>query len=207
MPYRFITTVCFTTLLVCATVAISADTKSASNTRADASEPHGLSNGADEYVIGTEDVLAINVWKEPEISRSVPVRPDGKISLPLIGEIEVRGLTPKQLQTQLERQFTQYIAKPEVTVIVQEVRSLKFNILGEVARPGSYTLSRPSTVLDAIATAGGFRDFAKQKGIYVLRVQPDGARVRLPFNYKQVIKGHNLEQNVELQPRDTIVVP
>jgi polysaccharide export outer membrane protein len=187
--------------------ATAADTKSKVNTRTETAQPHNVTNLAEGYVIGTEDVLAINVWKEPEISRSVPVRPDGKISLPLIGEIEVRGLTPKQLQSQLEQQFTHYIAKPEVTVIVQEVKSLKFNILGEVARPGSYTLSRPATVLDAIATAGGFRDFAKQKSIYVLRLKSDGTELRLPFNYKQVIKGHNLDQNIELEPRDTVVVP
>lgn len=161
----------------------------------------------DKYVIGNDDVLAINVWKEPEISRSVPVRPDGKISLPLIGDVQAAGLTPAQLQADLEKKFTSFISAPDVSVIVQEVKSQKFNILGEVNRPGSYPLSTPMRVLDAIALSGGFRDFAKSKDVYVLRTAADGKRERLPFNYKQVIKGRNQQQNVELQPGDTIVVP
>lgn len=161
----------------------------------------------DKYVIGNDDVLAINVWKEPEISRSVPVRPDGKISLPLIGDVQAAGLTPAQLQADLEKKFTSFISAPDVSVIVQEVKSQKINILGEVNRPGSYPLSTPMRVLDAIALSGGFRDFAKSKDVYVLRTAADGKRERLPFNYKQVIKGRNQQQNVELKPGDTIVVP
>ncbi len=160
-----------------------------------------------DYTIGTEDLLSINVWKEPEVSRIVPVRPDGKISLPLVGDMDAVGLTPKQLQANLTRALQSYIANPEVTVIVQEVRSLKFNVLGEVAHPGSFNLSKPTTVLDALALAGGFREFAKTSKIYVLRVRPDGSQVRIPFNYKDVIKGGRLEQNVELEARDTIIVP
>ena len=159
------------------------------------------------YVIGVDDVLAINVWKEPDVSRTVPVRSDGKISLPLAGEVQASGETPKQLETALAGKLQSFISEPEVTVIVTEVRSQKFNILGMVAKPGSYPLTNASTVLDAIAIAGGFRDFAKQKSIYVLRQNPDGSQVRLPFNYKDVIKGKDLAQNVKLQPRDTIVVP
>jgi polysaccharide export outer membrane protein len=159
------------------------------------------------YVIGVDDVLAINVWKEPDVSRTVPVRSDGKISLPLAGEVQASGETPKQLETALAAKLQSFISEPEVTVIVTEVRSQKFNILGMVSKPGSYPLTNASTVLDAIAIAGGFRDFAKQKSIYVLRQNADGSQVRLPFNYKDVIKGKDLAQNVKLQPRDTIVVP
>jgi polysaccharide export outer membrane protein len=159
------------------------------------------------YVIGVDDVLAINVWKEPDVSRTVPVRSDGKISLPLAGEVQASGETPKQLETALAAKLQSFISEPEVTVIVTEVRSQKFNILGMVSKPGSYPLTNSSTVLDAIAIAGGFRDFAKQKSIYVLRQNADGSQVRLPFNYKDVIKGKDLAQNVKLQPRDTIVVP
>jgi polysaccharide export outer membrane protein len=159
------------------------------------------------YVIGVDDVLAINVWKEPDVSRTVPVRSDGKISLPLAGEVQASGETPKQLETALAAKLQSFISEPEVTVIVTEVRSQKFNILGMVSKPGSYPLTNSSTVLDAIAIAGGFRDFAKQKSIYVLRQNPDGSQLRLPFNYKDVIKGKDLAQNVKLQPRDTIVVP
>jgi len=161
----------------------------------------------DTYVIGVDDVLAINVWKEPDVSRTVPVRSDGKISLPLAGEVQASGETPKQLEKALAGKLQSFISEPEVTVIVTEVRSQKFNILGMVSKPGSYPLTNSSTVLDAIAQAGGFRDFAKQKSIYVLRQNPDGSQVRLPFNYKDVIKGKDSAQNIKLQPRDTIVVP
>jgi len=159
------------------------------------------------YVIGAEDVLAVNIWREPEISRSVPVRPDGKITLPLIGDLETTGRTPLQLQAEIANRLEKYLNHPEVTVIVQEVKSPRFNVVGEVIRPGEYLLTKPMTVLDAIALAGGFRDFAKQSKIYVLRVNADGTRFRLPFNYKRVVKGGNPEQNIELRIHDTIVVP
>jgi polysaccharide biosynthesis/export protein len=159
-----------------------------------------------DYLIGPDDVLAVNVWKEPEISRSVPVRPDGKISLPLIGDLIASGRTPLELQDAIKGQLVRYVSHPAVTVIVQEAKSQKFNIVGEVERPGSYPLSTPMTVLDAIAVAGGFRDFAKTSKIYVLRTD-QGSRTRLPFNYKKVIKGDNFQQNVDLKPRDTVVVP
>src|SRR5256712_8812434 len=161
----------------------------------------------EDYVIGIDDVLAIHVWKEPEISRAVSVRPDGKISLPLIGELKASGLTPRVLQTAVAARLSSYLFEPEVTVIVQEIRSQRFNIVGEVSRPGTYPLLKPMTVLDAIALAGGFRDFAKITKIYVLRLRPDGSRMRSLFNYKDVIKGDKFYQNLELEPHDTIVVP
>lgn len=160
-----------------------------------------------EYVIGPDDVLAINVWKEPEVSRTLPVRPDGNISLPLVGDLMASGRTPAQLQKEIKKHFVEYLSDPEVTVLVQEAKSHKFNIVGEVGKPGSYVMNTPMTVLDAIALAGGLREFARATKIYVLRVQADGLRVRLPFNYKQVIKGNDLQDDVQLQPRDTIVVP
>src|SRR5215813_3624858 len=161
----------------------------------------------EEYMIGPDDLLAVNVWKEPEISRNVVVRPDGRISLPLVGDLRASGRSPAQLQADIKALLVNYLSNPEVTVIVQEARSQKFNILGEVEHPGAYPLSRSMTVLDAIAVAGGLRDFAKGRKIYVLRITADGSRARLAFNYKDVIKGQNLSQNVELQPRDTVVVP
>ena len=172
------------------------------NANAAATQPHD-----DTYTIGVDDVLAISVWKEPDVSRTVPVRSDGKISLPLAGEIQASGQTPKQLEKALATKLQGFISEPEVTVIVSDSRSQKFNILGMVSKPGTYPLTNSSTVLDAIATAGGFRDFAKQKSIYVLRQNPDGGQSRLPFNYKDVIKGKDSTQNIKLQPRDTIVVP
>ena len=159
------------------------------------------------YVIGADDVLAINVWKEPDVSRSVPVRSDGKISLPLVGELTAGGQTPLQLEQEITKRLANYISEPEVTVIVTDSKSQRINILGMVARPGTYMLTGSATVLDAIAMAGGFKDFAKQKQIYVLRANADGTEKRLAFNYKEVIKGQNPEQNVRLLPRDTVVVP
>lgn len=159
-------------------------------------------------MIGIDDLLSINVWKEPDVSRpSVSVRPDGRISLPLVGEVQAAGRTPLQLEGDISSKLRTYIAEPEVTVMVQQINSEKFNILGQVVKPGSYPLTRGMTVLDAIATANGFRDFAKQKAIYILRPNSTGAESRIRFNYKDVIQGKQPEQNIKLEPRDTIVVP
>jgi polysaccharide export outer membrane protein len=159
------------------------------------------------YVIGVDDVLAINVWKEPEVSRAVPVRSDGRISLPLVGELMAGGQTPLQLEQEIAKRLANYISEPEVTVMVQDSKSQRINILGMVVRPGAYMLTGSATVLDAIAMAGGFKDFAKQKAIYVLRQNTDGTQKRISFNYKEVIKGNHTDQNVRLLPRDTVVVP
>jgi polysaccharide export outer membrane protein len=185
----------------------------------------GLSNGAvtassatssvssggkahdNSFVIGNDDHLAINVWKETDLTRSIPVRSDGKISLPLVGEVQAAGRTPLQLEEEITSKLTNYITNPEVTVIVEQINSQKFNILGQVTKPGSYSLATATTVLDAIAAAGGFRDFAKQKSIYILRQNANGGETRITFNYKDVIQGKNPGQNIKLEPRDTIVVP
>src|SRR5947209_6398324 len=159
------------------------------------------------YVIGHQDVLAINVWHEPELSQSVPVRPDGKISLPLLGDLKASGLTPRLLQNLLAKELEAYIRKPQVTVIVREVNSQKFYVIGEVGRPGEYSLATSMTVLDALAEAGGFRDFANVQKIYLLRLMPDGSRKRLPFDYKAAVNGKNSYHDIELQSGDTLVVP
>jgi polysaccharide export outer membrane protein len=161
----------------------------------------------DQYTIGPEDVLQINVWHEPEISGVVPVRPDGRISVPLIGDLTASGLSPTKLQATLTEKLQAYISNPEVSVTVQQIKSRNFNVLGEVQKPGTYPLAHSVTVLDAIGMAGGFRDFAKVTKIYVLRRSSGGDSSRLPFNYKQVIKGVQADQNVELMPEDTVVVP
>lgn len=181
--------------------------RSNSDVTASTAPAHNVASSPDAFVIGNNDVLAISVWKEPDISRSIPVRSDGKISLPLAGEVQAAGVTPQKLEQDITSRLKNYIAEPEVTVIVQQVNSQKFNILGQVNKPGSYPLANSQTVLDAIAIAGGFRDFAKQKAIYVLRPNPDGTENRMPFNYKEVVKGHNPAQNIRLEARDTIVVP
>jgi polysaccharide biosynthesis/export protein len=169
--------------------------------------PLGRSH-VDNFVIGDGDMLAINVWKEENLSRSIPVRSDGKISLPLVGELQASGRTPLQLEGDIADRLKSYITTPEVTVIVQEIHSRNFNILGQVSKPGSYPLTLTTTVMDAIAMAGGFKDFAKQKGVYVLRPNLNGGpEYRFPFNYKDFIKGKNPAQNIKLEPHDTIVVP
>lgn len=176
-----------------------------------AAEPSGVLVGPgsvdEKFVIGADDVLGISVWKEAEVSRTVTVRSDGKISLPLVGELQADGKTPKHLEEEIRSKLTAFISDPEVTLIVQEVRSHRFNVLGQVQHPGSYVLASSTTVLDAIALAGGFRDFAKQKSIYIVRSNPDGTQVRLPFNYREVVKGDKQKQNVKLENHDTVVVP
>lgn len=160
-----------------------------------------------DYLIGDGDVLDINVWNEPDMKQSLPVRSDGKITLPLIGEIQAAGQTPSQLQQDIASRLKAFITHPDVTVMVAQMNSRKFNILGRVAKPGSYPLTATTTVLDAIALAGGFQDFARQKDIYVLRKSPEGTETRIPFNYKSVIKGNHPEENIILNPHDTVVVP
>ncbi len=158
------------------------------------------------YVIGPEDNLYINVWKEPELTRLVPVRPDGKISLPLLNDVQAAGLTPEQLGASIREGLKKFISDPEVTVIVTNVNSRHVYVMGEVSHPGAFPLVPGMTVLQALATAGSFTQFANIKGIYLLRSE-NGKQVRHPFNYKAVIKGQNAEQNVELKSGDTIVVP
>ncbi len=182
----------------------AAGDKQAGETKAGGSR---VAHSDSSYVIGANDVLAINVWKEPDISRSVPVRSDGRISLPLVGELQASGQTPRQLEQEITKRLQSYISEPEVTVIVTASNSQRVNIMGMVTKPGAYLLTSSTTVLDAIAMAGGFKDFAKQKSIYVLRQAPDGTQKRIPFNYKEVIKGKDPEQNIRLQAGDTLVVP
>ena len=166
------------------------------------SKPHDSS-----FVIGNDDRLSINVWKEPDLTQAVPVRSDGKISLPLIGEVQAAGRTPLQLEGDIKEKLRAFITEPDVTVMVLQINSQKFNILGRVVKPGSYPLTATTTVLDAIALAGGFQDFAKQKSIYILRANATGGESRIPFNYKDVIKGKHAGQNIRLEPHDTIIVP
>jgi polysaccharide export outer membrane protein len=164
-------------------------------------------NADGSYIIGDDDVLSISVWKEPDLSKQIPVRSDGKISLPLMGEVQAAGRTPSQLEQEITAKLRSYITDPQVTVIIQQINSQKFNILGQVTKPGSYPFTAGTTIVDAIATAGGFRDFAKKKSIYVLRQPPGGEELRIPFNYEKFIKGKNADQNITLKPHDTIVVP
>jgi polysaccharide export outer membrane protein len=159
-----------------------------------------------DYRIGAQDVLTISVWKEPEITRTVPVRPDGKISLPLLNDVQAAGLTPMELAANITSGLKKFIADPQVTVIVTEINSRHFYVLGEVGRPGAYPLLPGMTVLQALSGAGGFSQWANLNEIYVLRDE-GGKQVRYPFKYKDVLRGKRTEQNIELKPGDTIVVP
>ncbi len=158
------------------------------------------------YVIGAQDVLDVSVWKEPELSRQVPVRPDGKISLPLLNDVQAAGLTPTQLAAQITAGLNKYINTPQVTVIVSQINSQRIYILGEIARAGAYVLLPGMTVLQALSNAGGFTAFSNVKAIYVIR-QENGKQQKYYFNYKEVIGGKKVEQNIELKAGDTIVVP
>jgi len=158
------------------------------------------------YVIGSQDVLNISVWKEAELTRTVPVRPDGKISLPLLNDVQAAGLTPTQLAEEITTSLKKFVADPQVTVIVAEINSQRVYIMGEVNRAGAYPLLPDMTFLQALSSAGGFTQFANLKKIYMLRTE-NGKQVKYPFNYKDVISGKAQEQNVILKAGDTIVVP
>ena len=158
------------------------------------------------YIVGDSDVIHVNVWKEPEVSQTVVVRTDGNISLPLINEVKVSGLTPLQIQDLVGEKLKGFLNNPQVTVTVIEIRSKRAFITGEVARPGTYSLNAETSVLQLIAQAGGFTPFAKKDSIVVLRTE-DGKQFRLKFKYKEVVQGKKTEQNIALHPGDTVVVP
>jgi len=159
------------------------------------------------YRIGVDDIITISVWHEPDLSRNVPVRPDGKISLPLIGDVQAAGKTAMGLQAELKTDLAKFVKDPELTVIVSDIRSRRINVIGQVNRPGAYSLTQSMGVVDAIAAASGLRDFAKTNDIYVLRETADGKRLRIAFDYRNVIKGKKGAQDIMLQPRDTVVIP
>lgn len=163
------------------------------------------SQGGPEYVIGPEDALHIAVWREADLTASLPVRPDGKISLPLLDDVQAAGLTPKQLADSITEKLKKYIADPRVTVVVTQINSKRIFINGEVLHPGPMPMLPSMTVLQALSSAG-LNQFAKIKGIYVLRME-NGKQQKLPVNYKKLLKGEQIEQNYLLQPGDTIVVP
>jgi polysaccharide biosynthesis/export protein len=158
------------------------------------------------YVIGPEDLLDISVWKEPDLTRTVPVRPDGKISLPLLNDVQAAGETPTQLAAHVTESLKRYVTDPQVTVVVTAINSQHIYLLGEVTRAGAYPLLPGMTVLQALSTAGGLTQYARLQKIYVLR-KGEGGQTKLPFNYKEFLKGRNSEQNVVLKVGDTIVVP
>jgi len=182
-----------------------ADTKPAEKQAAPAPSASAVPATTDpNYVIGAEDVIDISVWNEAQISRSVPVRPDGKISLPLLGDVQAAGLTPTQLGTQITEGLKKFSKDPQVTVIVTAVNSRRYYVTGEVARAGTYPMLPEMTVLQALASSGGFTVFARRSKIYILRTT-NGKQERVPFDYDKVLKGKM--PDVVLRPGDTIVIP
>ena len=168
--------------------------------------PEAKSANAEEYRIEPQDLVRIDVWKEPDISRTIPVRPDGKISLPLMNDVQAAGLTAMELAGSIREGLSKYITSPQVTVTVSEINSRRVYVTGEVMRPGAQPLLPNMTALQALTSAGGFTQFAKTKSIYILRIE-DGKQVKHPFNYKAVLDGKHPEDNIQLQPGDVIVVP
>ncbi len=157
---------------------------------------------ANSYKVGPADVLNVRVWNQAQFSGPVSVQQDGKITLPLVGDLQAGGLTPVDIQEVIAKALTKYIVKPLVTVTVQEVGSKRYYMDGEVNHPGEYALVVPTTILEAISKAGGLQEFANGKKIYVLRGDK-----RIPFNYKDVLRGKHMDQNIPLQPSDHVVVP
>jgi polysaccharide export outer membrane protein len=159
-----------------------------------------------DYVIGPDDVLTVVFWREKELSSEVAVRPDGKITLPLMNDIQAAGLTPEQLRDELTKAAAKYVEGPTVTVVVKAINSRKVFITGMISKPGPYALTGPTTVTQLIAMAGGLHEFADKKNITILR-QEAGREVAIRFNFQDVMKRKNLKQNIELKPGDTIIVP
>jgi len=163
-------------------------------------------SASEQYLIGPEDILAVTVWKNEAMSRVVAVRPDGMISLPLLDDVQAAGLTAMQLRDVLAKKLAEYMPSPEVSVIVNDVRSFKVSVMGEVARPARYELKSWTTVLDVLAQAGGFNQFANRSKIVILR--PNGKTMtRVPFNYNKVVSSGGEEENFYLQPGDIVLVP
>jgi polysaccharide biosynthesis/export protein len=198
-------------LLLCIflfTAGILAQSAEGPKTRDNPPRPaEGMQDSAtpSDYVIGADDVLKISVWKESDLSETLPVRPDGKISMPLLNDIPAAGLTPLQLKDSITEKLKKYIADPRVTVVVSAMNSRRIFVTGEVLHSGPMVLLPHMTMLQALSQAG-FSQFANLKAIYLLRTE-NGRQVKLPFNYKEVVKGNHQEQNIQLKPGDTLVVP
>jgi polysaccharide export outer membrane protein len=158
------------------------------------------------YIIGPEDVLTFNFWREKDLSTEVTVRPDGRITLPLLNEFEAAGLTPDQLREKVMAVADRYVQDPNLTIIVKTINSRRAYITGMVNKPGPYALMSPTTVVQLIAMAGGLQDYADKKNIVIMRTE-NGKAVSYRFNYKEVIDRKNLKQNIELKPGDTVIVP
>jgi len=201
-------------VLALSTAALAAQTQTQTPPRpavappqapAAAAVPTGVTPPPD-YIIGPEDMLSVVFWRDKDLSADVVVRPDGKISLPLLNDVTAAGLTPEQLRLKVIEDAKRYIEDPNATVVVRQINSRKVFITGEVGKPGPYPLTAPTTVLQLISMAGGLREYADGKKIIVMRTE-NGRQMGYRFNYKEVIDRKNMKQNIELKPGDTIIVP
>jgi len=190
------------TLLMVATLLVVALLGSAPADPA-AAQSRARADADTDYVLGPEDVIEVFVWKEPDLSTTVTVRPDGRITLPLAGELEAAGKAPEALQTEIAGELERFIERPVVTVIVREINSRQISVLGEVRRPGRYRIAQRTTILDAIALGGGFTEFADRNDVLVLRKTRSGVR-RMRVNVRQVLR--NGTSPLYLEPGDTVYV-
>jgi len=171
--------------------------------------PEGVNPAAKvgkDYIIGADDVLDVNVWKEQELTRTLQVRPDGKISMPLLGDVQAAGMTPGQLAQNVSERLKKFLTAPQVTVILTQINSQRVYVIGEVTRPGAYPVLPGMTVLQAISSAGGLTQFANSKKIFVMRNE-NHIQTKYPFSYKEVLDGRKAEENLAVKAGDTIVVP
>lgn len=159
-----------------------------------------------DYTIGPDDILSVVFWRDKDMSADVVVRPDGRITLPLLNDVVAAGLTPDQLREQIRAGATRFVEDPSVSVVVKQINSRKVFVTGQIARPGAYPLGQPTTVLQMLSVAGGVNEYADDKKILIMRTE-NGAQKALKFNFRDVKKGKNLQQNIQLRPGDTIVVP
>jgi polysaccharide export outer membrane protein len=172
-----------------------------------AQAPPGTADAPANYVIGPDDVLSVLFWRDKDLSSDVVVRPDGKISLPLLNEIQAGGLTPEQLRNAISAEARRFVEDPSVTIVIKQINSRKLFITGQVEKPGAYPLTGSTTVLQLISMAGGLKEFADNKRIMIMRTDADGRQIGCPFNYREVVSGKKLKQNITLKPGDTVVVP
>ncbi|MGH9387868.1 MAG: polysaccharide biosynthesis/export family protein [Vicinamibacterales bacterium] len=186
----------------------SAQSTGSPNGRPPAAVPTAVAAPLD-YVIGPDDILTISFWRDKDLSAEVVVRPDGKVSLQLINEVQAAGLTPEQLRVSVTQAASKFVEDPTVTVVVKQINSRKVFVVGQVNKPGTYMLGGPMTVVQMIAVAGGLTDFADRENIVIVRAErrPDGEPLSVRINYSDLMKRKNLKQNVDLKPGDTIMVP
>jgi polysaccharide export outer membrane protein len=180
--------------------------RNASPAAPDTPIPQGVPLPAD-YVIGADDVLTIFFWREKEMTGDVQVRPDGRISMPLLNDLEAAGLTPEELRVRVTQAAEKFFQEPTVSVVVKQINSRKVYVQGNVAKQGPQALSGPMTVVQMLALAGGISEWADKENIAIVRIQKDGSSIRLRFNYEEVMKGKKMQQNILLKPGDTIIVP